>query len=97
MNDIYFKASDMNIPIYYSNTDCCLMDRENIYKLGIVGEKLGEFKIEHENICRAIIISPKKFMHIYSDNTSPRVVWRHKNKEDNDYNLKMFEQMCCEK
>ena len=58
MNDIYFKASDMNIPIYYSNTDCCLLDRENIDKLGIVGNKLGEFKIEYENIVKLFQTKP---------------------------------------
>ena len=92
MNDVYFKAADMDIPIYYSNTDCCLMDKANIYKLGIVGDKLGEFKIEHDNISRAIIISPKKFIHIYSDGRPARCVWRYKT-DDDEYNLRRFVQM----
>ena len=65
MNDLYFKAADMHAPIYYSNTDCMLMDRENAYKLGVIGDKLGEFKIEYDNISRAMIISAKKFLWVY--------------------------------
>ena len=92
MNDIYFKASDMNIPIYYSNTDCCLLDRENIDKLEIVGNKLGEFKIEYENIARAIIISAKKFLWLYK-NGEQRCIWRCKRKDDPEYNFRVFEKM----
>ena len=92
MNDIYFKASDMNIPIYYSNTDCCLLDRENIDKLGIIGDELGKFKVEYENISRAIIISAKKFLWLYN-NGEQRCIWRLKRKDDPEYNLRVFEKM----
>ena len=67
------------------------MDRENMDKLGVVGNKLGEFKIEYEKISRAIILSAKKFLWEFADNTQ-RCVWRNK-KENPEYNLRMFEQM----
>ena len=91
MNDLYFKATDLQIPIYYSNTDCLLLDHENIDKLGIIGDKLGEFKIEYKDISRAIIISGKKFLWIYKSGEI-RCICRHK-KETNEENIALFEQL----
>jgi outer membrane lipoprotein-sorting protein len=68
------------------------LDRENIDKLGIVGNKLGEFKIEYENISRAIIISAKKFLWLYK-NGEQRCIWRCKRKDDPEYNFRVFEKM----
>ena len=91
MNDLYFKAADLDIPIYYSNTDCLLMNRADIDKLGVVGDKLGEFKIEYADISRAIIISAKKFLWIYKDGTI-RCVYR-KQKPTAEENIAFFENL----
>ena len=91
MNDLYFKAADLDIPIYYSNTDCLLMNRADIDKLGVVGDKLGEFKIEYADISRAIIISAKKFLWIYKDGTI-RCVYR-KQKPTVEENIAFFENL----
>ena len=91
MNDLYFKAADLGLPVYYSNTDCLLMNRSDIDKLGVVGDKLGEFKIEYSGISRAIIISAKKFLWIYRDG-SIRCVYR-KRKESDEENIAFFENL----
>ena len=91
MNDLYFKAADLELPVYYSNTDCLLMNRSDIDKLGVVGDKLGEFKIEYSGISRAIIISAKKFLWIYRDG-SIRCVYR-KRKESDEENIAFFENL----
>ena len=74
MNDIYFKAADLDVPIYYSNTDCLLISREDVDKLGIIGDNLGDFAIEYDNIAYFDIISGKKFIWEYSDDKPARVV-----------------------
>ena len=91
MNDLYYRAADLDVPIYYSNTDCLLMNRSDIDKLDIVGDKLGEFKIEYSDISRAIIISAKKFLWIYK-NGSIRCVYR-KRKETDEENIAFFENL----
>ena len=91
MNDLYFKAADLDIPIYYSNTDCLLMNRADIDKLDVVGDKLGEFKIEYSEISRAIIISAKKFLWIYKSGDI-RCVYR-KQKETAEENIAFFQNL----
>ena len=91
MNDLYYRAADLDVPIYYSNTDCLLMNRADIDKLDIVGDKLGEFKIEYSDISRAIIISAKKFLWKYK-NGSIRCVYR-KQKQTAEENIAFFENL----
>ena len=91
MKDLYFKAADLDIPIYYSNTDCLLMNLADIDKLGVVGDKLGEFKVEYAGIVRAIIISAKKFLWIYKDGNI-RCVYR-KQKPTDAENIAFFQNL----
>ena len=64
---------------------------EVLEELGVVGDKLGEFKIEYSDISRAIIISAKKFLWIYRDG-SIRCVYR-KRKESDEENIAFFENL----
>ena len=74
MNDIYFKASDMNMPIYYSRTDSLLINRDHAYKLNIIGNELGDFQIEYDNIAYFKIFSANRFVWEYSDEKESRRV-----------------------
>ena len=65
MNEVFYRAADLNVPIYYSNTDSLVLDTANLNKLGpILGNDLGQFKIERENITKFICISAKKYIQV---------------------------------
>ena len=84
MNEVFYRAADLNVPIYYSNTDSLVLDTANLNKLGpILGNDLGQFKIERENITKFICISAKKY--IQKTPTETKVVGLHKlkNKPEN--------------
>ena len=72
MNDIFFKASDLNIPIYYSKTDSLLLNRSDMDKLDIIGTKLGDFQVEYDNINYFNILSSNKFIWKFSDGKPER-------------------------
>ena len=77
LNEIFYRAADLNIPIYYSNTDSLVLDTENLPLLGpIVGNECGQFKIERENISKFICISAKKYIQITPEDM--KVVGLHK-------------------
>ena len=77
LNSLFYKAADLNIPIYHSNTDSLVLDTSNLHKLGsILGDDLGQFKIERENITKFICISAKKYVQITP--AGPKVVGLHK-------------------
>ena len=77
LNSLFYKAADLDIPIYYSNTDSLVLDTSNLHKLGsILGDDLGQFKIERENITKFICISAKKYVQITP--TETKVVGLHK-------------------
>ena len=68
MNDIIYKAADADIPIYYSNTDSLVFDKSNIVHFNdLMGSELGKFKIEHDNIKKLIILSPKIYLRVYEN------------------------------
>ena len=68
MNDIIYKAADADIPIYYSNTDSLVFDKSNIVHFNdLLGSELGKFKIEHDNIKKLIILSPKIYLRVYEN------------------------------
>ena len=84
LNEVFYRAADLNVPIYYSNTDSLVLDTANLNKLGpILGNDLGQFKIERENITKFICISAKKY--IQKTPTETKVVGLHKlkNKPEN--------------
>ena len=72
MNDIFFKASDLEIPIYYSKTDSLLLNRSDMDKLDIIGTKLGDFQVEYDNINYFNILSSNKFIWRFSDGKPER-------------------------
>ena len=91
MNDLYYRASDNGYPVYYSNTDCLLMNTENAHRLGVINNELGGYKIEYENIVKFIIMKPKTFLWQFADG-STRIV--SSKQFDNDSNaIKYFEKM----
>ena len=66
MNDIIYEMADKNVPIYYSNTDCLIFNKcDEDYFADYLGDELGQFKVEHDNIKKFICISPKKYIRIY--------------------------------
>jgi hypothetical protein len=73
MNDVYFKAADMNFPIYHSNTDCLLMNRSDAFDLGVIGDNLGDFQVEYDNITYFKVLCGKRFYWEFSDR-EPRSV-----------------------
>ena len=82
MNDIIYHATDENISIYYSNTDSLVFDRTNIVHFNdLLGCELGRFKIEHDNIKKLIILSPKKYLRVY-ENKEYETPSFYKNKPD---------------
>ena len=84
LNSLFYQAADLDVPIYYSNTDSLVLDTVNLHKLGpILGDALGQFKIERENITKFICISAKKY--IQKTPTESKVVGLHKlkNKPEN--------------
>ena len=84
LNEVFYRAADLNVPIYYSNTDSLVLDTANLNKLGpILGDDLGQFKIERENITKFICISAKKYIQVTP--TESKVVGLHKlkNKPEN--------------
>ena len=91
MNDLYYRAVDSGYPVYYSNTDCLLMNTEHAHNLGVLGNALGEYKVEYENITSITIMKPKTFLWQFS-NGSVRVV--SSKRFDNDANaIKYFDTM----
>ena len=78
LNSIFYRAADNDIPIYYSNTDSLVLNTADLDKLNrlrdgpaghsryagghLVGDDLGQFKRERENICTFICLSPKKYI-----------------------------------
>ena len=91
MNDLYYRAADNDYPVYYSNTDCLLMRTEHAHNLGVLGNELGEYKVEYENIISITIMKPKTFLWQFSDG-SVRVV--SSKRFDNDTNaIKYFDTM----
>ena len=91
MNDLYYRAADLGYPVYYSNTDCLLMDTEHAHALGVIGNALGEYKVEYENITNIIIMKPKTFLWQFADG-SIRVV-SSKRFESNANAIKYFNTM----
>ena len=82
MNDIIYNATDANIPIYYSNTDSLVFDKKYITHFNdLIGSELGRFKIEHDNIKKLIILSPKKYLRVY-ENKEYETPNFYKNKPD---------------
>lgn len=92
LNSLFYQAADLDIPIYYSNTDSLVLDTVNLNKLGsILGDDLGQFKIERENITKFICISAKKY--IQKTPTESKVVGLHKLKNKPDDVEEYFENL----
>ena len=82
MNNIIYEAADNDISIYYSNTDSLVFDKSNVQHFNnLIGSELGKFKIEHDNINKLIIISPKKYLRVY-ENKEYETPSFYKNKSD---------------
>ena len=92
LNSLFYQAADLDVPIYYSNTDSLVLDTVNLHKLGpILGDDLGQFKIERENITKFICISAKKYIQITP--TESKVVGLHKLKNKPDDVEEYFEKL----
>ena len=77
LNEIFYRATNLNIPIYYSNTDSLVLPSEKVAMLGTILDcELGQFKIERGNIHKFICISAEKYLKITPEET--RVVSFHK-------------------
>jgi hypothetical protein len=69
MQEMIYKAVDMKIPTYYSNTDSICLLEEDAGKL-FDGNGLGDFVKEFQSPTRKFIcISPKKYIHCFQDGT----------------------------
>ena len=92
LNEIFYRAADLNIPIYYSNTDSLVLPSEKVAMLGtIIGSELGQFKIERENISKFICISAKKYIQITPGEV--KVVGLHKLKNKPEDVEQYFERL----
>ena len=92
LNSLFYQAADLDVPIYYSNTDSLVLDTVNLHKLGpILGDDLGQFKIERENITKFICISAKKYIQVTP--TESKVVGLHKLKNKPDDVEEYFEKL----
>ena len=92
LNEIFYRAADLNIPIYYSNTDSLVLPSEKVAMLGtIIGSELGQFKIERENIQKFICISAKKYIQITPEEL--KVVGLHKLKNKPEDVEQYFERL----
>ena len=86
MNDIIYSATDANIPIYYSNTDSLVFDKSNIVHFNnLLGSELGKFKVEHDNIKKLIILSPKIYLRVYENKE-----YSHSGYEQREYETSSF-------
>jgi hypothetical protein len=68
MQEMIYKAVDASIPIYYSNTDCLLVQEEDAPSLFSRSSELGDFALEHSSR-KFICISPRKYIHCHKDGT----------------------------
>jgi hypothetical protein len=70
MQEMIYKAVDMNIEMFYSNTDSiCLLedDGEKLFE-GVNSGNLGDFEREFESsTMKFICLSPKKYIHCFAD------------------------------
>ena len=86
MNDIIYSATDANIPIYYSNTDSLVFDKSNVQHFNdLLGSELGKFKVEHDNIKKLIILSPKIYLRVYENKE-----YSHSGYEQREYETSSF-------
>ena len=69
LNDVIYKCSTLNIPIYAIKTDSIVVDNDKVDILPItIGNKLGQFKIEY--IAKNIkFTSPKCYKAILNDDS----------------------------
>ena len=74
---IYYKAADMNKPIYYTNTDSILIDAESYRDLQANVLAEGEWKVEYDGITHIKIISAKRYYYAGVDGIIKQVgrVW----------------------
>ena len=91
LNGIFYRAADNDIPIYYSNTDSLVLNTADLDKLNrlggndLIGDDLGQFKRERENICTFICLSPKKYIQRTVGDVDTKVVGlRNKNEHSLD-------------
>ena len=89
LNSIFYRAADNDIPIYYSNTDSLVLNTADLDKLNrlggndLIGDDLGQFKRERENICTFICLSPKKYIQRTVGDVDTKIVGlRRKNGAD---------------
>ena len=89
LNSIFYRAADNDIPIYYSNTDSLVLNTADLDKLNrlggndLIGDDLGQFKRERENICTFICLSPKKYIQRTVGDVDTKIVGlRRKNGHD---------------
>ena len=99
LNNIFYRAADNNIPIYYSNTDSLVLNTSDLNKLNklfgdnLLGNDLGQFKRERENICSFICLSPKKYIQRTVGDVDTKVVGlRNKNEHSLDDIEKMYKE-----
>jgi hypothetical protein len=75
MQDIIRQAVSNGLMIYYSNTDCLVMKREEAEKLnefigGLIGKDLGQFDYEFpQKATKFICLSARKYLFRFEDGT----------------------------
>jgi hypothetical protein len=93
MREIISNCNEIDVPVFYTNTDCLLLKQEDLPKLKaftefydneLLGEGLGQFSDEFKVPSRKFIcLSKKKYLHCFVDETF-RVRFPPKNVEEKD-------------
>jgi DNA polymerase elongation subunit (family B) len=77
MQEVIYKATDLFLGIWYSNTDCFVMNFDAVKKLNdamdgkLVGKGLGQMDYEFDKMAvKFICVSPKKYLVVFEDGTN---------------------------